>query len=148
MRADLELEAAARADNVATVRLLDQILEANPFEVPRSMVDRYVESVLGDTSKVGPQEIEAAKARIRPDAELGVKRMMLISQVADQHGLHASAEDLSARLGEMAEREGKTPVQVRAQLEKADRLDGLRRELTDRKVLGFLREQSEIHDQT
>ena len=148
VRADLEQEAAVRADSVATVRLLDQILEANPFEVPRSMVDGYVESVLGDTSKVGPQEIEAAKARIRPDAELGVKRMMLISRVAEQHGLHASTEDLSARLGEMAEREGTTPAQVRAQLEKAGRLDGLRRELTDRKVLGFLREQSEIHDQT
>ena len=148
VRVDLEQEAAVRADSVATVRLLDEILEANPFEVPRSMVDGYVESVLGDTSKVGPQEIEAAKARIQPDAELGVKRMMLISRVADQHGLHASAEDLSARLGEMAEREGKTPAQVRAQLEKAGRLDGLRRELTDRKVLGFLREQSEVHDQT
>ena len=148
VRADLEQEAADRADSMATVRLLDQILEANPFEVPRSMVDRYMESVLGDTSKAGPQEIEEAKARIRPDAELGVKRMILISRVADLRGLDATAEDLSARLAEMAEREGTTPAQVRAQLQKAGRLDGVRRELTDRKVLGFLREQSEIRDET
>ena len=146
VRADLEQEAADRADSIATIRLLDQILEANPFEVPRSMVDRYMESVLGDTSKAGPQEIGAAKARIRPDAELGVKRMILINQIADLHGLHATKEGLSARLREMAEREGTTHARVRARLEKAGRLDSVRRELTDRRVLGFLRERSEVRD--
>ena len=148
VRADLAEEARVHADSVATVRLLDAILEANPFEVPHSMVERYIESVLGDTGKADPQEIEQAHAEIRPDAELGVKRMMLIGQVADLHGLHATNEDLSARIGEMAERAGVTPAQTRAQLEKADRLAGLERELTDRRVFAFLREQSEIHDET
>jgi trigger factor len=147
IRADLEAEAAGHADSVATVRLLDAILAANPFEVPRSMVERYIESVLGDTSKASPQEVEQAKAEVRPDAELGVKRMFLINHVADQHGLHATQEDVSARIAEMAEGGGVTPAQVRAQLEKAGRLDGLQRELTDRKVFAFLREQSEIRDE-
>ena len=147
IRADLEEEAASHADSVATVRLLDAILEANPFEVPRSMVERYIDSVLGDTSKADPAEVEATRQQIRGDAELGVKRMILISRVADMQGLHATREDLSARIAEMAERSGTTPAQVRAQLEKAERLDSLERELTDRKVFAFLREQSEIRDE-
>jgi trigger factor len=147
IRADLEEEAAIHADGVATVRLLDAILEANPFDVPRSMVERYIEGVLGDTSKADPAEVEQAREQIRPDAELGVKRMMLISRVADQHGLRSTAEELSARIADMAERSGATPAQVRAQLEKAERLDSLERELTDRKVFAFLREQSEIREE-
>jgi trigger factor len=147
VRADLEEEAQAHADTVATVRLLDAILEANPFEVPRSMVERYLESVLGDTSKANPQEVEQTRAQIRPDAELGVKRMMLISRVADLHGLHATGEELAARIADMADRTGISPAQARAQLEKADRLGSLDRELTDRKVFAFLREQSEIRDE-
>jgi FKBP-type peptidyl-prolyl cis-trans isomerase (trigger factor) len=111
------------------------------------MVERYIEGVLGDTSKADPAEVEQAREQIRPDAELGVKRMMLISRVADQHGLRSTTEDLSARIADMAERSGTTPAQVRAQLEKADRLDSLERELTDRKVFAFLREQSEIRDE-
>ena len=144
IRTDLEEEAASHADSVATVRLLDAILEANAFEVPRSMVERYIDSVLGDTSKASPAEVAATREQIRGDAELGVKRMILINRVADVNGLHATAEDLSARIAEMANHSGITPAQARAQLEKAERLDSLERELTDRKVFAFLRAQSEI----
>jgi trigger factor len=147
IRADLEEEAASHADSVATIRLLDAILDANAFEVPRSMVERYIDSVLGDTSKANPAEVAATREQIRGDAELGVKRMILINRVADTNGLHATAEDLSARIADMAARSGITPAQARAQLEKAERLDSLERELTDRKVFAFLREKSEIHDE-
>ena len=147
IRADLEAEAASHADSLATIRLLDAILEANAFEVPRSMVERYIDSVLGDTSKANPAEVAATREQIRGDAELGVKRMILINRVADMNELHATAEDLAARIADMAERSGITPAQARAQLEKAERLDSLERELTDRKVFAFLRDQSEIRDE-
>jgi FKBP-type peptidyl-prolyl cis-trans isomerase (trigger factor) len=65
IRADLEEEAAVHADSVATVRLLDAILEANPFEVPLSMVERYIDGVLGDTSKADPAEVQRAREEIR-----------------------------------------------------------------------------------
>jgi len=148
IRTDLEEEAAAHADSVATVRLLDAVLEANPFQVPRSMVERYLDSVIGDTSGADPHEVQQAREQMRADAELGVKRLMLISRIADEHGLHATAAEVDARIAEMAERNGITPAQVRAQLEKAERLESLQRELTDRKVFAFLREQSEIRDET
>src|SRR5690606_6199836 len=61
IRTDLEEEAAAHADSVATVRLLDAVLEANPFEVPRSMVERYLDSVIGDTSGAAPHEAQQAR---------------------------------------------------------------------------------------
>src|SRR5262245_52106132 len=58
VRADLDEESVAHAEGVVAGRLLDAVLEANPFEVPRSMVDKYIETMLGDTSKAEPGAIE------------------------------------------------------------------------------------------
>ena len=56
IRADLEKEAQEQAESVVRGKLLDAILEANPFTVPVSMVDRYVESVLGNPGGSRPRE--------------------------------------------------------------------------------------------
>ena len=56
-------------------------------------------------------------------------------------------DEVGQRVAEFAEMGGTTPAQARAQLQKAERLDGLEREITERKVIEFLREQSEIIDE-
>ncbi len=146
-RTDLEEESEAHAEGVVAARLLDAVLDANPFEVPRSMVERYVESLLGDTSKAAPGTVEKAREQIRPEAEQGVKRLLAIGRVADLHALHATSAEVEERVAALAERGGITPAQARAQLQKANRLEGLAHEITERKVLDFLRSQSEIRDE-
>ena len=56
IRADLEKEAEEGAEAIVRGKLLDAILDANPFTVPVSMVDRYVESVLGNPRGCVPRE--------------------------------------------------------------------------------------------
>ena len=146
-RTDLEEESAAHADGVVAARLLDAVLDANPFEVPLSMVERYVESLLGDISKADPGTVEKARESIRPEAETGVKRLLAIGRIADLKELHATAAEVEERVALLAERGGATPAQARAQLQKAKRLEGLAHEITERKVLDFLRSQSEIRDE-
>ena len=146
-RADLTEESEAQADAVVAGRLLDAVLEANPFEVPRSMVDRYVESVLGDTSKAEPAAVERARAQLLPDAEISVKRLIAIDRIADGQQLRATAEDVDERVAKLAEASGSTPAQTRAQLQKGNRLESLAREITERKVLDFLKSQSDVKDE-
>jgi trigger factor len=145
-RTDLEEESQAHADAVVAGRLLDAVIDANPFEVPRSMVERYMESMLGDTSKAEPAAVERARAQLLPDAEASVKRLIAIERIADTQQLRATAEDVDERVAMMAEAGGATPAQARAQLQKGGRLEGLAREITERKVLDFLKSQSEIKD--
>ena len=147
VRADLEEETQSQADGVVAARLLDSVLHANPFEVPRSMVERFVESMLGDISKADPGKVERAKDQIRSEAETSVKRLVVIERIAALNNLGAAAGEVETRIAELAERGGVTPAQVRAQLKKARRLDGITREITDRKVLDFLRAQSEIRNE-
>jgi trigger factor len=144
IRADLEKEAEEQAESVVLGKLLDAILDANPFTVPVSMVDRYVKSVLGNPEGVSPEKLVEAREQISPQAEHAVKRILAIDRLAEIQDLRATEEELDARIQEIAEKSGDTPAQIYANLQKSERLEALEREITERKVFDFLKSQSEI----
>ena len=144
IRADLKKEAEERAESVVRGKLLDAILDANPFTVPVSMVDRYVESVLGNPEGVSPEKLVEAREQISPQAEHAVKRILAIDRLSEIQDLRATEEELDSRIEEIAEKSGDTPAQIYANLQKSERLEALEREITERKVFDFLKEQSEI----
>lgn len=145
VRQDMEKEAAEQAEGVVRSRLLDLIIEANPFEVPASMVGRYVDSVIGDRLGEIPQErLQELRERIRPEAERAVKRILMIERVAETQGLAATEDDIDARIEEIAAANNTDAAKVYAQLQKSGRIEALERELTEKAVFDFLEKQSEI----
>ena len=146
VREDLEKDAAEQAEGVVRGRLLDFLTEANPFDVPVSMVNRYAESVLGDQPGLDPEKKEEVMATIQPEAERAVKRFMLIDRIAQTQALEASEEELDQRIEDIAKKNDTDPAKVYAELQKAGRLETLERELTETKVFDFLKTQSEITD--
>ena len=144
IQADLEKEAEEQAESVVRGKLLDAILDANPFTVPVSMVDRYVESVLGNPEGVPPEKLTEAKEHLSPQAEHAVKRILAIDRLSEIQELGATEEELDDRIEEIAEKSGDTPARIYANLQKGERLEALEREITERKVFDFLKEQSEI----
>jgi trigger factor len=145
IREDMEKEATESAENGVRSRLLDLLIEANSFEVPASMVDRYAETVIG-RAELPPERLAEVKEQIRPEAERAVKRILVLDRVAETQGLTATEEELDARIEEIAGRNDTTAAKVYAELQKAGRLEALERELTEGKVFEFLKEQSKIID--
>jgi trigger factor len=82
--------------------------------------------------------------QIRPEAERAVKRILAIDRIAETQSLVATEDENDARVEEIAAANETTPAKVYASMQKAGRLDALERDLTERKVFGFLMEQSEI----
>lgn len=146
VREDLEKDATDQAEAVVRGRLLDFLVEANPFEVPRSMVQRYAEGILGDQPNLPDDRKKEILENIGPEAERAVKRLLVIDRVAHTQNLDASEEELDRRIEEIAERNSSTPEKVYASFQKAGRLEALEREITERKVFDFLKSQSEITD--
>jgi trigger factor len=144
VREDMEKEGAQRADAVVQARLLDLVLEANPFEVPASMVDRYLDGVLGDPKDVPADKLAEARAQLRPEAERAVKRILAMDRLAESRGLSATEDEIDKRVEEIATANQTTPAKVYASLQKAGRLEQVERELTERKVFDYLKSQSEI----
>ncbi|HSW30925.1 MAG TPA: trigger factor [Longimicrobiales bacterium] len=146
IREDLEKDAAEQAEAVVRGHILDLLLEANPFEVPLSMVERYTDTILGEQPGIPKERMAEIKENLRPEAERSVKRLLLLERVAETQGLDATEAELDVRIQEIAERSGSTPERVYASFQKAGRLEALERELTERKVFDFLKKQSTITD--
>jgi trigger factor len=153
IRTDLQAEAVQRAEGEVRQQLVDRILEANPFSVPKSMVERYLEYMTGHTHEHGephqhsPEE-EERMARIRdglrPQAEWGLKRTLIVENVAEKEGLSATQDEIDARVEELATANGRSPSEVWLQLEKSGQLEMLEREITQEKVFNFLLGQNTV----
>ncbi len=143
---DLEKEARQQAEATVRGRLLDQLLAANPFSVPGSMVDRYLDSVMGDGEGSDPERFAEAREQVRPEAERAVQRILLIERIAATQGLQATEEEIDDRVEEIAARNDTTPSEIYARLQKSGRLEQLEQEITERTVFEYLASQSEIKD--
>lgn len=146
VREDMEKEAASQADAHVRGRLLDLIVDANPFEVPASMVSRYSDGVLGDVKDIPEERLAEFREQIRPEAERAVKRILVIERIAEANALQATDERIDARIEDIAAKNNTDAAKVYAELQKAGRLESLERELTETAVFEFLYGQSEITD--
>lgn len=143
---DLEKDAERQAEGAVRNQLLESLLAANPFDVPQSMVDGYLDSVIGDPQGLDPEKMTELKGRLQPEAEAAVKRMILIDRLTEQEGLKATEDDIDARVEEIAERAEESPSKVYANLQKSGRLASLEQDLTEEKLFEFLKSQSEISE--
>ncbi len=141
---DVEREARSRAEAEVNERLLRMVVEANHFEVPRSMVERYTDAVLSEAGDMEPEQLEKLREELRPASEFAVRRDLLASRIAEEHGLLASSDEVDAQLKVLAQERGEPLGRVRARLRKSGALETLERRLTDAKLFRFLREKSEI----
>ena len=144
VRGDLEKEAEAQSHQEARRQLLDQILQANPFEVPETMVTRYLEQVIRPRKNDDPAQIEQVRASARPAAEQAIKRMLVIERIAELEGLHPEQDELEARYDELGARYGRSAREIRAQLKKEGRDREVEEQLTEEKVFRYLESLSTI----
>ena len=145
VRADLEQTAAGQAEQVVRARLMEFVLEANAFDAPGSMVDRYLEAVAGDGPEGAPPEkVEEMKAAVRPRAERAVRTMLAVDSLARANDLLATPDEVSERVAEIARRNAVQPGTVEARLRRNGRMESLERDITEGKVFEFLKQQSEI----
>ena len=144
IRRDLAEDAAGRAEAVLRERLLCAVLEANPFELPASMVERYLTSLAPEPTPDGVDRPRSPEDGLWQQAEELVRRFMVLDRIAQMHDLKATPAEVDARAAEIAASGSTTPAQVRSHLLRTNRLDELARVITDTKVFEFLKRQSEI----
>jgi trigger factor len=149
---DLREDARSRAERAYRDALLDQVVEANTIDAPRSMVDSYLEYMVGGGQERGgrqPQRTPEQEERfsqfremMRPQAETAIKRMLVVETLADREGLRATSDDLDQRVEALAQQHGRQPGDVWLELEKSGQLQQLESQITEDKVLEWLRQQN------
>ncbi len=143
VREDMEESATRESDAEVRQKLLDEIIGANPFDVPPSWVAQLVHGY-AEAYKIPEEEHDRFAQGFRPTAERQVRRDMVIDSIAEVEGLKASEGDIDDRITEMAGKRGVNPGQLYAQLQKAQRLSELERGITEDKVFAWLFEKNTV----
>jgi trigger factor len=143
VREDLVKHAEREADADVRQKLVDEIIAANPFDIPPSWVSRLVDAYL-ETYQIPEEERERFRNEFRPLAERQVRRDLVVSTIAKKEGLEATEADIDERVMEVAEKRGTEPGQVYASLEKAGRIAELERNITEEKVFAWLMEKNTV----
>lgn len=156
-RVEQDVRAESERNSEAQVRgqILEQILDANRFAVPPSMVERYLDAMTGHADNEehrtqhnhSPEELqrlEQMRVVLRPQAEYQLKRMLVVERLADRENLRATQNEIDARVEEIARRNNHEASQVWLQLEKSGQLQALEAEITEDKVFEYLKSQNTV----
>ena len=143
VRTDMVDVARREADAEVRQKLLDEIIGANPFEVPPSWVGQLVDGY-ANAYQIPEGEKDRFATQFRPTAERQVRRDLIVETLAESEGLKASESDIDDKITELAAKRGQNPGQVYATLQKGVRLTELERGLTEDKVFKWLFDRNTI----
>ena len=143
IQVDLEEHARRDADALVRQQLIDEITQANPFDVPPSWVNRMISAYM-EAYKIPDEQRQAFAAEFAAVAERQVRRDMIIDAIAEQQQLAATEKDVDDRVAKVAEQRGSDPGQIYTSLQKAGRLPEIERSITEDKVFEWLIARNEI----
>ncbi|BAH39451.1 MAG TPA: trigger factor [Gemmatimonas aurantiaca] len=143
VRTDMGEHSKREADADVRGQLIEQIVTANPFDVPKAWVMQLVDGYM-QMYGVPENQKQTFTQEFMPMAERQVRRDLIVDTLAERESLTASAADVDARVEELAKARNADPGQVYAQLQKAGRLTEVERELTEDRVFGWLLEKNPV----
>ena len=154
LRKNIEAEKQEQVDGNMKMAIIEKLIEKNPIVAPDSLVERQIHSMMADTRwRMSMQGIDADKAaKILPqyhdlykkDATRIVKTFLLVSRIGEKENISVSAEELNEHIRELAEKRNQSYDSFRAALAKDDLLESIMSELTNKKVIDFIKDKANI----
>ena len=151
-----QLESAREAEGRRALedKLVEALLKRHEFGVPEAMVLRQVAHQVEHTRErlrrqgVDPDGIQWDYGKIvgelRPAAEQGVRRALLLEAIAERESIAPGEADLDTEIEKFARASQRPAPAVRRMMEKNGDLDALRHGLRERKTLDMLIEHARI----
>lgn len=148
VRQDLVRNAERLAEEKAKEELLDRLVRSHSFDVPEALVmGELEEQAQRLAAKLVRQGIDVNRTSInwnkvfeeeRPNAERTVRATLVLDAIARQEGLEVTDAELDQEFASMAQATGKPAAALRAEFEKNQRIQSLRRHLLRNKALDFV----------
>jgi len=148
VRKQLEARRAENERRALQEKVVDAILDVHPFTVPDAMVMRHVAHQIEQAREcmraqgVDPDRVPWDYGKLipelRPVAEKGVRRALLLEAIAEREAVAPTDADVDAELEKIAQASRRPVPAVRRMMEKNGDLEALRRGLRDRRTLELL----------
>jgi trigger factor len=156
VRNGLEARAKSWARGRLEEEIVREIIERNPFELPECLMENRLRTMYwrstgqheaaasqgsnGPTPEP-PDDLEVPEefAKVyRPVVEHQLRAGLLLGKIAEKHGTEVTKEDIEARVGQIAEAQGKKPDELMNDLAGTDALSRMEDELWLEKVHEYL----------
>ena len=154
VKASLMGERKAAADTAFRENMRQALLQNNEFEVPQTLVERQIFSMMADAHRRmmyrGMDEKRATEMSLklhdqfREEAAKIVKTFLLVKRIAAKESIDVSDQEMEARIHELAANNGQTYDAMRASLETGDMIESVRGEQLTRKVFEFVEKNAKI----
>lgn len=154
VRQELENNKRKHIDDEVWVQICDELLDRNPFEVPKSMVEQELQRMLDTiqyrlssqnlTLEQAGMDEETFKERNRDMAERRVRTSLLLERISHQEKLEISDEELEQGLHNTAEKMNQPYDKVRDFYQRSNMMDSYKHQLLEEKVIDFLQDQADI----
>jgi len=157
IRSDLTEAREREARSALHRSVLDALSERVSFDVPPGMIEMQLKRRLESAhQRLGGQvphdALHEQMARWREEwreaAERDVRDALLLEAIGDAEALEVAAEDVEARIQEMAEQQGVKPERLRQALGGESLESSLRRQLRDERALEFLATRAKVEETT
>lgn len=155
IRESMEAAEKERAERENRSRLLQALIDKNPFEVPKAMVERTIDVMLGglierlaqqglDVRSMG-LDFGAMREDARAEATQRVRTGLLLEAIANQEGIEVGEEDLEAHFQKIAD-DLKMPIaKVRAHFERdPEAKKSLSDSLREEKALALISAEAKV----
>ena len=154
LRKNIEAEKQEQVDGNMRMAIIEKLIEMNPIVAPEALIESQILSMMADTRwRMSMQGIDADKAaKILPqyhdlyknDATRIVKTFLLVRRIGEKENISVSAEELNEHIRELAEKRNQSYDSFRAALAKDDLLESIMSELTNKKVIDFIKDKASI----
>ena len=154
IRADLERQAASRADEVVREGVIDQVLAQHSFEVPASMVERRTHAIISTLDVRLPPGADQEKAlaevaaQVRPRADRQVRSEMILDEMARRDGVNVSESEVAAEIDSLAASQKDAAARVRSLYGQPEARAALRAQMRRERVLRRLVSEARVVPET
>jgi trigger factor len=145
VRLELEGKSMMRAQDMLEESLFDTLASKNSFDLPQSMVDRMLQSVVTrEKREFKPEEEAEFRNGITPSVVRFIKRHLVIQQVASQESIQVTDDDVERELARIAAFQKVSVDEVKDRLKGEEDMERLKDNLLERKVTEFLLSQARL----
>ena len=155
LKGEIEKEKELGLERQLKDQVVDQLLEANPFEVPDSLVEEQVKAMISDTKLrlaaqgVVLKNLSVSEEKLQEDykvmAQKQVRTFLILEKIAGQEGIAVTDDEADDRLREMSERMHQKFDVVKRYYEKNGLLPEVKDGIIRDKTLNFLLEKANIN---
>jgi trigger factor len=150
-RERLEESARSQSERALRDQAIEKLVEKNTIPVPPSLLDQQLRAMVQEFMQLmqmmrqKPQLSPAMVDELKPRAESKVRAALLLGELSRQASISVSADEVEARLKEMAEKSGKHIAKLRVEYT-GEKREQLETQLLEDKLIKHLLAGSKITD--